>query len=315
MKTQLSLAALFLSMSVMAQGLVSTYSSIELQKCSKFESGEGGVSAECHGPDNVVLEISNGDWTNMWIRHKGKRFETWNLLTAVGSFTRIGGDNQVAEWILDKSVEGQSTIHSLITRVSGTNPNTQASTSRLLVFGFTQLAVCYRGDSTSNMGARKLAESNECSKALPMALPKPREIATRISKGYINKIKLENATVHPDGKGEFLVSVNHCISSFSKEAASFAIAGQASPHKNITLGGAYSTQQATPLTFTYKMDVPKGVALADACRTSTTKVTLRCDILPGYDGAGCNFKVNDDHIIAVESFKNGYSNALLMPAK
>lgn len=179
MRTQISLAALFLSMSVMAQGLVSTYSSIELQKCSKFESGEGGISAECQGPDKVVLEISSGDWTNMWIRHKGKRFETWTLLTAVGSFTRIGGDNQVVEWILDKSVEGQSTVHSLIARVGGTNPNTLANTSRLLVFGFTQLGVCYRGDSTSNMGARKLAESNECVKALPMVLPNPPSLQNR----------------------------------------------------------------------------------------------------------------------------------------
>jgi hypothetical protein len=175
MKMNLSLAAMFLGISVMAQGLVSTYSSINLKKCANFQEGEGGVSADCQGPDGVVLEFASGDWDNMWINYKGKRFETWSLLVSVGSFTRIGGDNKVVEWILDKSVEGTSRVHSLITRVGGlTNPDTQATSSKLLVFGFTQLGVCYRGHSASNVGARKLAESSHCLKVLPATLPKPR---------------------------------------------------------------------------------------------------------------------------------------------
>tara|TARA_B110001454_G_C12723226_1_gene435947 strand:- start:7429 stop:7965 length:537 start_codon:yes stop_codon:yes gene_type:complete len=174
MKIQLGLAGLFLGISVMAQGLVSTYSSIDLRKCTNYQEGEGGVSADCQGPDGVVLEISSGDWENMWISYKGKRFETWTLLISAGSFTRIGGDNQVVEWILDKSVEGKTRVHSLIARVSGNiSANSQTRASKLLVFGFSSLGVCYRGESTSNLAARQIAESNQCLKNLPMTLPKP----------------------------------------------------------------------------------------------------------------------------------------------
>ena len=77
MQIKLSLATLMVGFSVLAQGLVSTYSSIDLKKCSGYQSGEGGHSATCLGPQNVALEIAAGDWTNMWILYKGKKFETW----------------------------------------------------------------------------------------------------------------------------------------------------------------------------------------------------------------------------------------------
>lgn len=170
MQLKLGLATLMVGFTVLAQGLVSTYSSIAYNKCINQSSGDGGSSATCLGPQGIALDISSGDWTNMWIQYKGKKFETWELVISAGSFNRIGGDNQVVEWVLDKSVEGQTRVHSLIARVSGTDQTTQTVKSKLLVFGFTSLGVCYRGESVSNIGARQIAESNQCIKNLPVSL-------------------------------------------------------------------------------------------------------------------------------------------------
>ncbi len=173
MHLKLGLATLMVGFSVLAQGLVSTYSSIAYNKCINSSTGEGGSSATCLGPQGIALDIASGDWTNMWIQYKGKKFETWELVISAGSFNRIGGDNQVVEWVLDKSIEGQTRVHSLITRISGTDQRTQTVKSKLLVFGFTSLGVCYRGESVSNIGARQIAESNQCLKNLPIALNEP----------------------------------------------------------------------------------------------------------------------------------------------
>lgn len=330
MKAKLSLATLFLGLSVLAQGLVSHYTSVDLKKCSNLVEGEGGASAECQGPDGVILKISRGDWTNVSIKYKGRLFETWETLISVGSFTQIGGDNQLIEWIVDGS-DGQGKIQSLIMRVNGTNPNNQAVTSKLLVFGFSPLGVCYRGEALSNTSARQLAEAAQCMKSLPVSLPKPpssqnryqpkqtqapvsQETVTSTYKAGINSVSIQSANVQANGSGLFDIAVSYCRFPVGNEAT-FSRVGAASVVKTVTLGGAKSTWQTTPLSLTYTMSLPKNVAVAAACKMSTAILTVNCDIKPGFGGAGCNYKINDEWIIALESFRNGYQGVLLLPAK
>lgn len=159
MKSTFVLLTFVLGLNAFGQmnGYSSEYTTVDLRKCSQFTEGEGGDSAICQGPNAISLDIAVGDWTHMHIVYQGLKFSTWEQMGRVGSFTSLGGNNQVVEWI---SKDGK--VKSLIARGNGVNPSTQENYTSLLVYGFNEKSVCYRGRVSTNEQARLLAMSETC---------------------------------------------------------------------------------------------------------------------------------------------------------
>ena len=70
------------------------------------------------------------------------------------------------------------------------------------------------------------------------------------------------------------------------------------------LGGAPSTIKEIHFGLSYTTTVHPGVVSADSCYVNKKMIHLFCQLLTGYDGAGCNFVVNGSQTLAIELFRN-----------
>lgn len=337
MKIKFALPLFLFCLTSIAQNFVSEYKTIDLQKCAHYEQHENGETAECLGSDDVILHLSSSDWTNLSIQYRSRVYTTWDDLVNVGSFTSIGGTNQVAEFLIEPLPSGRKQVHSVIIRVRGIDPISQQHKSELLVFGFTVTGVCFRGKSISNEEARKIAGSSLCKHQLnsnPVATTQNQtssynnldlgELVTVKKQAYIRSVTMLTSNVRVDNsedkitleneaklaKGVFEIQITYCA--HKKVMAEFNTVG-ARKSKNVTLGGRYSTYSTTPMTLSYEIQVYKNVGLTDGCVLNTMTVKTMCDIKPGFGGAGCNFNVNNNQTIAIELFRNGYNNVMLLP--
>lgn len=313
----------------------SLFTSIDERNCQRSQQGW----ANCHGPDGVLLKISKGEWTNLDIQYQGKLHETWTDLVDVGSFTGLGGDNQVVEWKLD-----QQKVKSLIIRVRAIDVNNNnRPKSELLVFGFTSIGVCLRGKSQYNDVASQIAMAGQCghylkSKSLASASSAQKnfeqsavsqsrrgqdEMSSMTKSVYLTDVSMFQSKVLVNGVehtpelddetklaiGYFDIAITYCAR--TKVNANFQTSGPTTS-RNVVLGGSRSTYKTTPATLTYLASIPKNTANTEPCYKNTVIQKFRCDIQPGFRGAGCNYKVNNDKTIAIESFRNDSTGVLLL---
>lgn len=302
------------------------YTPVSTDGCLPDSSDETGERYICRGRADIMLNMTFGDWTNMDIAYNGFIFQTWKRLVDVGSFTRVGGDNHVVEWVYEKLPTQAYKPVAIIARVQGTNPQTLNQNSKLMILGFRDKDICFLGYRVTNAEASRLAESFPqlpCLEPLPKerdpayssseSLPDKGPLEARTIPTSIQKISIASFKTVPTGNtvtGYFDLDADYCGSSKEFDLQ-FQVSGPASMQHDVYLGGSLSTIRTVPVTYSFQLLVPKNVGLASACFVKKTTLKLKCEIQPGYDGARCDFKINKRQTISLEVLGSAYHHALL----
>lgn len=169
MKSVLLFLLLSFSLSAKSNALVVIQSSLvpnSKHSDSKCRAGQ------CGTPLEVSLDMQEErEIVSFSIAYYSHVYPTSHLFRSHGPKVRLGGEQQIAEWMVEPIADKSPRAHSLSIQVDGIDPWTNQSVSEIFVFGFDNFGVCLRGREQSWDAARILAATSTCVKDLQPSKP------------------------------------------------------------------------------------------------------------------------------------------------
>ena len=133
-------------------------------------------------------------------------------------------------------------------------------------------------------------------------------------KVYVNKVELVSVSDLQttkdilSGSKIFLVKVHYC--GFDKVTIPRFQNSKVTRKEGAILGGTWSIYLEKSIELVSDVKSYKNIARADVCYENSQEFEFKCPIRPGYEGAGCEFKVNGEYSIYIENFESGTNTML-----
>lgn len=130
------------------------------------------VLGHCLTPQGVYVDVTNaGPMATLSIVYFSQTYPTWELLEPNGPQIKLGGNEQIVEWLVEPIANQSPRPHSLAIQVDSLDPWTSENLSEVLVFGFNEVDVCLRGREKSWAAARALSATSLCTQYLKPVKP------------------------------------------------------------------------------------------------------------------------------------------------
>lgn len=139
------------------------------------------------------------------------------------------------------------------------------------------------------------------SRELPrLPTPDPGPYEARVIPGNIQRVSLASIkrSQTPRGVVNFIEVMAEYCGGGSEPV--FALSGAPATVYGVNLDGYRSTYRRIGTTFTYTIYAYRNDAIADVCNPRTTTLKLKCEVVTGYGGAGCDFSINERQGIYVQ---------------
>lgn len=134
--------------------------------------------------------------------------------------------------------------------------------------------------------------------------PDPGPLESREVKAVIKTASLSSAKQVETTEGTtnfLLIETKYCG---GDTEPTFERIGEPHMQYDVNLGGQRSTLRQIQASFVFYNKVHKNEALSDGCNIKTTTLKLKCNVLKGYSGAGCDFFINERQGLYIEILKS-----------